>query len=341
MRLDELSASLKIDLSVVQRIVKSVVAREVATMQLLSSIEIVTSWFLDNCAKVWNETLQEVGSISIGSLATQTALPVDIIQEAVKQRLGSIIHASFDKGMLYTEAFVNRQRAIVRGAFSAATQPTSISSVATACSIEADTVETLLRKMVEEGAVQGRLTAGEFVPRTFARLQRESVDRFFRDNGFIELRQAKAMKVANPFKFIRESFPDAMKLDTAIISHDVFGAAEAAVEECLRNESLLNAKASLPMSLTDKDCAVLLAKIPALKGGAKSKQTKSPALKVLQGHFVVSTTLLQKVRFWMIARVSYLKSSSMIRLSIDVGNAETRRGSSCQKGSIREALNAY
>ena len=292
-RLDEISASLKIDLGVVQGIVKSVVEKEKDSMLLLSSIEIVTSWFLDNCAKVWNETLQEVGSITVGTLATQTALPVDVIQQAVKQRLGSIIQASFDKGVLYTQAFVRRQRAIVRGAFSAATQPTSLATVAGRCGLNGDTVETLLRQLIDEGTVQGRLTGGEFVPQTFARLQRSNVDTFFRDNGVLELRQAKAMKVANPFKFVRESFPDAIKLDATIVSKDIVTALEASLEECSRNGSFLNAKTLLPTQMTDKDCVTLLSKIPILKSKGKSKKLNT--LKVFQGHIVVSAALIQKV----------------------------------------------
>jgi hypothetical protein len=76
-----------------------------------------------------NETLQDAGQLTITSQASKYNLPADLLQQIVEARLGTLCHGQLKNGELYTEAFVTRHNARVRGAFTGLTRPTPFRTV--------------------------------------------------------------------------------------------------------------------------------------------------------------------------------------------------------------------
>ena len=74
---------------------------------------------LDAVAEEINEMLEAVGHLSIGDLYKRFSLPLEIVTQVITTRLGRGIGGQRDASnplILYTPAYIARQRAIVRGA---------------------------------------------------------------------------------------------------------------------------------------------------------------------------------------------------------------------------------
>ena len=83
------------------------------------------SLFVDAVAEEINEMLQASGQLAIGDLYKRFGLPLDYLSQLIDARLGRGIDGQRDAGAnatLYTQAFVARQRAVVRGVALAVTR---------------------------------------------------------------------------------------------------------------------------------------------------------------------------------------------------------------------------
>lgn len=83
---------------------------------------IPNSYYLDGVAEEIEEALKEAGQLTITDLARRFNLTSEYIQVLVERRLGRVIHGTLEKGILYTEAFVERYRSQIRGIFAAITK---------------------------------------------------------------------------------------------------------------------------------------------------------------------------------------------------------------------------
>lgn len=87
---------------------------------------------LDDIAEEVNELLQEAGTIDTAGLCKQFNLPSEFLMPHLSARMGSIILGTLDSGVgrMFTEAYVARQTARIRGVFRAITKPVSTNAVA-------------------------------------------------------------------------------------------------------------------------------------------------------------------------------------------------------------------
>ena len=81
--------------------------------------------YFDSICEEINDQLQEQGQVSLGELTKQYNLPGDVISQAVKERLGTVIKGridNFDPDTIFTQAFVDKYKARIRGTFSGVTR---------------------------------------------------------------------------------------------------------------------------------------------------------------------------------------------------------------------------
>ncbi|KAK2114082.1 E3 UFM1-protein ligase 1 [Saguinus oedipus] len=87
--------------------------------------QLIDENYLDWLAEEVNDKLQESGQVTISELCKTYDLPGNFLTQALTQRLGRIINGHIDldnRGVIYTEAFVARHKARIRGLFSAITR---------------------------------------------------------------------------------------------------------------------------------------------------------------------------------------------------------------------------
>ncbi|MEQ2168859.1 E3 UFM1-protein ligase 1, partial [Goodea atripinnis] len=93
---------------------------------------VLCSAYLNRLAEEVNDKLQEAGLITIAELCKSYDLPGDFLTEELLKRLGKLIQGEMDqynRGVIFTRAFVARHKARIRGLFSAVTRPTPVSSM--------------------------------------------------------------------------------------------------------------------------------------------------------------------------------------------------------------------
>ena len=87
--LSEMSSVLNVDTAYIDDAAEDLIAHDDTLRMLNENTEIIGDLFLDNLAMEINEYLEEVGSISVGELATKHGFAVDFVQHLLKTRLES------------------------------------------------------------------------------------------------------------------------------------------------------------------------------------------------------------------------------------------------------------
>jgi hypothetical protein len=237
--------------------------------------ELITEAYLDSLAESINTELQEAGRVTIGHLATVHNFPVDYTQNLVKKRLGKIIQAQQSGNTLYTDAFVTRQTAKLRGVFRAITMPTSIGPLTKEYDFEEAMVQDVLPKLVEKGELPGTLKgkpAREYVPHIFADMQSGEIDSFFEQNNYFEKKRAKKLGIKDPHSRLKEKFADCVDLETVVIAGSIAEQLDGEIEEILEEQEegedkvwFVDAASVLPEVLTEADVVTLVQKTELIK----------------------------------------------------------------------------
>uniref|UniRef100_A0A2C9KNN7 E3 UFM1-protein transferase 1 homolog n=2 Tax=Biomphalaria TaxID=6525 RepID=A0A2C9KNN7_BIOGL len=94
--------------------------------------QLIDNSYRERLADEINDLLQEKGHVTIIELTKSYDLPADFIREVIDYYLGKRIKGqidSYERDIVFTNAFVNRMKAQIRGALSAVTVPTTIGPV--------------------------------------------------------------------------------------------------------------------------------------------------------------------------------------------------------------------
>ncbi|KAJ0406151.1 hypothetical protein ATCC90586_000608 [Pythium insidiosum] len=270
--LAELQALVGVDRSYVERAVAQLArqSRQHATsfMVVNNGEELVTNWYLDAIMEDTNTLLQESGTMSVGELAQQYGFAVEFMRDVVCSRLGSILRAQERGNVLYTDSFVESQKAQIRGVFAAITRPTFLAEVVRAYRFEERVVEEYVGELLQRRVLLGALRGREYVPFVFMEAQRESMYSFFHQNGYLEHSRASQLQVARPFEFLKKRFPDAVALKDVVVSHALQLQVEGSIEVAVHDASVVDVSTVLPSAIHVGDIALLVSKSAAVARGS-------------------------------------------------------------------------
>ncbi|KDO29067.1 hypothetical protein SPRG_06122 [Saprolegnia parasitica CBS 223.65] len=287
----DLCATTNVDMAYVEKACADLASESVGRDRVtMMGDEVFTDWYLDGIMEDMNEVLQEHGHVTIGDLAQQYGFPVDFMMSVITPRLGTLIHAHAKGNSLYTEAYVERQVAQIRGSFSGVTRPTAIPEIVAATGMDerlvTDTVTDLIARHVLRGSLRGR----EYVPTIFLDVQRESVDAFFAANGYLFHAMASQLHVARPLEFVKRSFPHAVGLADVVVAEAFLTTLDGAIDAACTEDSWVDARSVLPPALPDRSVAELLAQTTSL-----STRKHAPAV-AIASVYVASRGFLSAVR---------------------------------------------
>ncbi|GAQ86755.1 E3 UFM1-protein ligase 1 homolog [Klebsormidium nitens] len=281
----DLATNLGVDLFHIERQADALVAEEADTS--LVQGELLTTGYWDNLAEEIDESLQETGQVSIGELARQFNVGVELLTGAITARLDTKIHGKLDSGMLYTPAHVARIKAMVRGAMRGVTVPCSVPDVwaslhrlqqredkESVAGVGGDSLySTVLAELIAEGELKGTLSGGKtlWTPAVFSRSQRESVENFYSQNGHIAYDSLRKLAIPNPKQYLQDKYAEGIPLETVFVHPSLVGQLDAAVEEAVANGTWCEAEQLVPSSLSAADTAKLLAQCPSVEKATKTK----------------------------------------------------------------------
>ncbi|XP_066914006.1 E3 UFM1-protein ligase 1 homolog [Clytia hemisphaerica] len=293
----DLQQILNVDLSHIESKVNEFV-RSDRSFSLVQG-ELIDRDYLDRTAEEINESLQENGQTVIADVAKTFNLPSEFILSVIEARLGTIIHGSLDpmnKDVLFTEAFIARNIARIRGIFSAITRPTSVMQLLVQYNLPDklffNVLETLVKSNRLCGALQGRQEKAIFIPEIYSKAQTSYIDSFFKENGYIEYHTLSKIGIGDGQKYLKKRFSNrkesCMFLSTCCLSHHLIDRVDAEIEEILRNETWGELKWLLPPPLSDEDINQVLQH--CLKGPSRSNA------RIFCLHTVVSNQYLTKCK---------------------------------------------
>ncbi|KAM4772730.1 E3 UFM1-protein ligase 1 [Rhinophrynus dorsalis] len=238
--------------------------------------------YLDQIAEEVNDKLQEAGQVTISELCKMYDLPGDFLTESLTLRLGKIIQGKIDesnRGVFYTEAFVSRHRARIRGLFTAITKPTPVIGLISQYGFQEQLLYSLLEELVNCGRLKGTVVGGRqdkavFIPDIYARTQSNWIDAFFKQNGYLEFDSLSRLGIPDPVGYIRKRYKSAqlLYLKSACVGQVIVDHVEASVDEAISSGSWLDILPLLPSCLSIEDAGILLQQVMRTLNKASSAQ---------------------------------------------------------------------
>nr|CAD7430774.1 unnamed protein product [Timema monikensis] len=244
----ELARILNVDLS-------QVTARAAEIERADSGITLVLGQLIDKSyltfiAQEINERLAQNGQVSVGDLTRQYDLPSDFLQTVVEKQLGKLIRGKQDKSdprVFFTESYVTRNTACVRGALAAATRPTPISTMLSQCDVPErmffSIIDSLMHRKQVPGVVTGKQAGSSiYVPAIYSKSQNDWVNNFYRQNGYLEYDALSRLGISDPKTFVSKHFPGEklLLLSTCAVGKQLFEQVEASVEEAVTTGSWID-----------------------------------------------------------------------------------------------------
>nr|XP_056712608.1 E3 UFM1-protein ligase 1 [Euleptes europaea] len=240
------------------------------TIQLVLG-QLIDEHYLDQVAEETNDKLQETGQVKISDLCKIYNLPGDFLKQAFSARLGKIICGQIDqdnRGLIFTEAFVTRHRALIRGLFSAITRPTAVINLITRHGFQEHLLYSVLEELVNSGRLKGAVVGGRqdkavFIPDIYARTQSNWVDSFFKQNGYLEFDALSRLGIPDPVNYIKKRYKSLhlLFLKACCVGQEIVDQVEASVDEAISSGTWLDIMPLLPSSLSVEDASMLLQQV--------------------------------------------------------------------------------
>lgn len=304
----------------------------------LSQGELFSPIYINNLASEVEEILSTEGggATTISELALRFGLAADLLASFIKPKLSSRdVKAKLDGGVIYTDAFITRLKAQVRGALRGATTPLPLSTLTKALTTNSSgaLVTSLLPNIIEDLSntdekstsssldsslhqqqpLQGKLSAGTWIPHCFVQLQQEGIKAAYAKNGYLTYdavaKQGRGgQQQQSPKQFLLQTFPDGIALSECFVSPMMVQHVESAIEEMivtsLQNDGNKNnddeedrrgwcdVLSMVPADMSSFDAASILEK--ALKSDVLSR--KKGEVSVLASTVVMMYSLVEEIK---------------------------------------------
>uniref|UniRef100_A0A8D0HAR1 E3 UFM1-protein ligase 1 n=1 Tax=Sphenodon punctatus TaxID=8508 RepID=A0A8D0HAR1_SPHPU len=240
------------------------------TIQLVLG-QLVDENYLTRLAEEINDKLQETGQVTISELCKAYDLPGDFLMQVLSPRLGKTIHGQIDQdnqGVIFTDTFVARHQARIRGLFSAITRPTPVSHLITRHGFQEQLLYSVLEEFVNTGRLKGTVVGGRqdkavFVPDIYAKTQSTWVDSFFRQNGYLEFDALSRLGIPDPVSYIKKRYKSTqlLFLRAACVGQEIVDQVEASVDDAISSGTWVDIAPLLPSSLSVEDAGFLLQQV--------------------------------------------------------------------------------
>ncbi|XP_021015896.1 E3 UFM1-protein ligase 1 [Mus caroli] len=265
----DLQQVINVDLTHIENRVSDIIKSEKHVQIVLG--QLIDENYLDRLSEEVNDKLQESGQVTVSELCKAYDLPGDFLTQALTQRLGRIINGHLDldnRGVIFTEAFVARHKARIRGLFSAITRPTAVNSLVSKYGFQEQLLYSVLEDLVSTGRLRGTVVGGRqdkavFVPDIYSRTQSTWVDSFFRQNGYLEFDALSRLGIPDAVNYIKKRYKNTqlLFLKATCVGQGLVDQVEASVEEAISSGTWVDISPLLPSSLSVEDAAMLLQQV--------------------------------------------------------------------------------
>ncbi|KAH8312707.1 hypothetical protein KR044_012430 [Drosophila immigrans] len=254
----EVSKTLNVDLSRIVTLAEHIAAEDPQIHLMLG--QLIDEDYITHIAQEINEKLAQRGEISISDLTSQFDLPSDFLQHnVVEKHLGKIIKGRQDATnprVFFTQAYIQRCKAKIRGALAAITKPTNVAVILQQISVQEKIFHSLLDEISPAGQVTSKQANAQYVPHIYAKTQADWVNSFYKQNSFLEYDAINKLGISDAKAYIRKQFPNEQFLflkRVALGARLIELTVVTALNECNATKQYLDLSTILPSNLSEED----------------------------------------------------------------------------------------
>uniref|UniRef100_A0A673JUA4 E3 UFM1-protein ligase 1 n=1 Tax=Sinocyclocheilus rhinocerous TaxID=307959 RepID=A0A673JUA4_9TELE len=262
----DLQKIINVDLVHVESRASEIAKSDKGTQLILG--QLIDETYLDRLAEEVNDKLQEAGQVNIAELCKMYDLPGDFLTEELNSRLGRAIHGQIDqynRGVIFTQAFLSRHKACICGLFSAITRPTQINNLLNLYGFQENLMYSVLEELVNSGRLKGSVVGGRqdkaiYIPDIYSKAQSSWVESFLKQNGYLEFEALTRLGIPDPVSYIKKRFKSSklLFLKSACVGRAIIDQLEASVEETINSATWVDLQPMIPSSLLEEDVGILL-----------------------------------------------------------------------------------
>ncbi|GAB1863281.1 E3 UFM1-protein ligase 1 homolog [Camponotus japonicus] len=262
----DLAQILNVNLSQVTKVVTEIEKHNKGLKVILG--QLIDRSYINKIAEEINDKLVQHGCINVAELTLTYNLPAEFLQSVIEKELGKIIHATQDyqdPKVFYTESFIAKNRAKIRGALSAVTKPTPLSAILGQCGVPERIFFSILDGLQEVKQVPGVVTGKQsgnsiYIPTIYSKSQNEWVENFYKQNGYLEYDALIRLGISDPSGFVKRHFSNEnmIYLKSVAVGTVVMDQVDANIEEIVATGSFVDLYPLLPSVFSDEDAEILL-----------------------------------------------------------------------------------
>uniref|UniRef100_A0A182W7K3 E3 UFM1-protein ligase 1 homolog n=1 Tax=Anopheles minimus TaxID=112268 RepID=A0A182W7K3_9DIPT len=267
----ELAKVLNVEFAKIEYTAKRLVDHDPELHLLLG--QLINAAYIQRVASEINQKLVQYGEIHIGQLTSTYDLPTDfILNKIVLDNLHKIIFAKQDPTnghIFFTQSYIMRNKAKIRGALAAITKPTPISVILNLTDVPARILYMSLNELSSLGSVTVQSPAGQYIPHVYERMQADYVKDYFQQNGYITNDTVTKLGVSDVRSFVRTRLPDEklIYMKNCIVSNRLIERVTYAMDACISSNSYLDMSTILPSALSNDNMEEILTHVltPAIR----------------------------------------------------------------------------
>ncbi|KAF5301590.1 hypothetical protein FQR65_LT08895 [Abscondita terminalis] len=260
----ELSKTIGVDLNHINTYIPEVTKGRKDIFSVLG--QLIDNSYIIKVAGEINQKLAQQGQLNVGELTIQYDLPAEFIQQHILDKyLGKLIHGEQDKNdpkVYFTESFIAKTKAKIKGALVALTKPTPITLILNQIDVKDKMFFSLFEQSSPYGFLTGRTSAATYVPNVYSRSQNEWVQNFYKQNGYIEFDALVRLGINDYKAYLKKQFlnENITTLKSCIVSQNLIDRVEADIDECISSKSYVDLQSNMPNALDDEDIKLIIDK---------------------------------------------------------------------------------
>ncbi|XP_055598994.1 E3 UFM1-protein ligase 1 homolog [Uranotaenia lowii] len=286
----DLAKVLNVDFEKVQRVAEAIVKNDGSIKFVLG--QLIDESYMERVASEINEKLSQVGEINIAELTVVYDLPADfILNNIVLKHLNKVIMGKQDSSnanIFFTQSYVTRSKAKIRGALAGITKPTPVSAILVQTGVPERMFFLLVNEVATLGSVTSRSPGAQYIPHIYTRTQTEWVRSFYRQNGYLEHDSVAGLGVSDVKNFINNQLVNEkiIHLKKCSVGEKLIDQITSSLDECISSNTYLDISTVLPSVMSDEDVEQLISMVLT---PAKQKQT------LIFGNTILTTKFLDDI----------------------------------------------
>ncbi|XP_044761553.1 E3 UFM1-protein ligase 1 homolog [Coccinella septempunctata] len=253
--------------------------------------QLIDSTYINKIVMEINEKLTAQGQINVNDLSIHYDLPGEFLQQILEKNLNKSLFGKQDKNdpkVFFTEYFIARNVAKMRGALFGLTKPTPVASILYQIEVAEKLFFSLFDQTLACGSLTSRLVGAQYIPDVHSKSVHKWVSDFFSQNSYLEYDTLKKLGISDYESYVKKLFKSEkiILLDSCLISNDLLDRLLDEVEDCISSMTFTDVQSVLPSVFNEADISILIELI-------MTPQRKQQI--IVLDNFIVSLTFIEKL----------------------------------------------